>query len=44
MPKKGFGGIIELNEIKQKLFQPDLFNRTSIKSIIKAPAATIYPD
>ena len=33
--KKRFAGIIELNDIKQKLFQPDQFDKVSIKSLIK---------
>lgn len=39
-----FIGIIELNDIKQKLFQPDLFEKMSIKSILKKPAAILYSD
>ncbi|MEP7110040.1 MAG: chloride channel protein [Ferruginibacter sp.] len=42
--KNRFSGIIELNDIKQKLFQPDLFNRISIKSLMKAPTAILYLD
>lgn len=42
--KERFIGIIELNDIKQKLFQPDLFDRISIKSIMKKPAAILYQD
>ncbi|MET0636335.1 MAG: chloride channel protein [Chitinophagaceae bacterium] len=40
-PKGKFVGIIELNDIKQRLFQPDTFEKTSIRSIMKKPAATL---
>ena len=40
--KDRFTGIIELNDIKQKLFQPDLFDRVSVKSMMKKPAAILY--
>ena len=39
--KDRFMGIIELNDIKQKLFQPDCYNSVSIKSIMKKPAAIL---
>jgi CIC family chloride channel protein len=39
--KERFIGIIELNDIKQKLFQPDQFDKISIQSIMKKPAAII---
>lgn len=39
-----FLGIIELNDIKQKLFQPDQFEKVSIKALMKKPAAVIYHD
>lgn len=42
--KERFTGIIELNDIKQKIFQPDLFEKTSIKSMMKKPAAVLYAD
>lgn len=42
--KERFTGIIELNDIKQKIFQPDLFDKTSIKSMMKKPAAILYTD
>ena len=42
--KERFTGIIELNDIKQKIFQPELFEKTSIKSIMKKPAAILYAD
>jgi len=39
-----FAGIIELNDIKQKLFQPELFDKTTIKSLMKKPAAILRHD
>jgi CIC family chloride channel protein len=42
--KQRFAGIIELNDIKQKLFQPELFEKVSVKSIMKAPAAILRDD
>jgi CIC family chloride channel protein len=42
--KERFMGIIELNDIKQKIFQPDYYNSVSIKSIMKKPAAILYTD
>lgn len=39
--KERFAGIIELNDIKQRLFQPDLYDKTSIRSIMKKPAGTL---
>ncbi len=39
-----FAGIIELNDIKQKLFQPDQFEKISIRSIMKKPAAILQQD
>lgn len=42
--KGKFAGIIELNDIKQKLFEPHLFNNASVKSIMKKPAAILYED
>ena len=39
--KDRFVGIVELNDIKQKLFQPELFNNIYIKSIMKKPAAIL---
>jgi len=42
--KGRFAGIIEMNDIKQKLFQPDQFDKISIKSIMKKPAAILYED
>lgn len=40
--KERFAGIIELNDIKQRLFQPDLYDKTSIRSIMKKPAGTLH--
>ncbi len=37
-----FTGIIELNDIKRKLFVPGYHNHLSIKSLAKKPAAIIY--
>lgn len=37
-----FVGIVELNDIKQKLFQPDQFDKVSIKSVMKKPPAVLY--
>lgn len=42
--KGRFTGIIELNDIKQKIFQPDQFEKISIKSIMKKPRAILYDD
>jgi CIC family chloride channel protein len=42
--KERFMGIVELNDIKQKLFQPDCYNSVSIKSMMKKPAAILYTD
>lgn len=39
--KKRFTGIIELNDIKQKLFQPEQFDKVIIGSIMKKPAAIL---
>jgi CIC family chloride channel protein len=39
--KGRFAGIIELNDIKQKIFQPDQFDKVSVKSIMKKPAAVL---
>ncbi|WP_462254473.1 chloride channel protein [Ferruginibacter sp.] len=36
-----FAGIIELNDIKQKLFEPDQFEKVTIKSVMKKPAAVL---
>lgn len=42
--KGKFAGIIELNDIKQKLFQPDLFQTIAIKTIMKKPPAMLRHD
>lgn len=42
--KGNFNGIVELNDIKQKLFEPQLFKTTSIKSIMKKPPDVLYED
>ena len=42
--KERFMGIIELNDIKQKLFQPELFDKVSIKSLMKKPRAILEHD
>ncbi len=39
--KGRFAGIIELNDIKQKLFLPDQFDKVSVKSMMKKPAAIL---
>lgn len=39
-----FPGIIKLNDIKQKLFQPDQFNKRSVKSLMKKPSAVLLCD
>lgn len=39
--KQKFAGIIELNDIKQLLFQPDLFDKTLIRKLVKKPAAIL---
>lgn len=42
--KNRFIGIIELNDIKQLLFQPELFDKTSIKKLVKKPADILSED
>lgn len=42
--KERFIGIIELNDIKQRIFQPDQFERTSIRSLMKKPSAILQID
>lgn len=39
--KGRFAGIIELNDIKQKLFQPEQFDKITIGAIMKKPAAIL---
>ncbi|HEY6436593.1 MAG TPA: CBS domain-containing protein, partial [Ignavibacteriaceae bacterium] len=36
-----FVGIIELNDIKQKLFYPDQYDKVNISSLMKKPAAVL---
>ena len=40
--KGHFAGIIELNDIKQQLFQPNLFDKISIQTLVKKPAAVLF--
>ncbi len=40
--KGKFAGIIELNDLKQKLFQPQLFEKVTVKSLMKKPAAILF--
>ncbi|HEY6504305.1 MAG TPA: chloride channel protein [Chitinophagaceae bacterium] len=42
--KGRFAGIIELNDIKQQLFRPELFDKTSLRSLVKKPAALLQED
>lgn len=42
--KNRFIGIIELNDIKQQLFEPERFDRILIRSLVKKPASIIYND
>lgn len=42
--KERFVGIIELNDIKQKLFQPEQFEKISIRSVMKKPPAVLRTD
>lgn len=39
--KEKFAGIIELNDIKQKLFQPELYGKITVRELMKKPAGTI---
>ena len=39
--KERFVGIIELNDVKQKIFQPDRFGSVSIRSLMKRPSAIL---
>lgn len=39
-----FTGIIELNDIKQRLFEPGQFEKTSIRSLMKKPPAILKDD
>ncbi len=40
--KSRFAGIIELNDVKQRLFEPELFSTISIRKIVKKPPATLH--
>lgn len=42
--KGRFAGIIELNDIKQKIFHLDQFGKISVKSIMKKPSAILMED
>jgi chloride channel protein, CIC family len=42
--RERFAGIIELNDIKQKIFQTELFDKISVKSMMKKPAAILFAD
>jgi chloride channel protein, CIC family len=42
--RERFAGIIELNDIKQKLFQPEQFDKIPVRSIMKKPAAILHQD
>jgi len=42
--KERFAGIIELNDIKDKLFKPQFFDTTSIRSLMKKPPAILQDD
>jgi len=39
--KERFVGIIELNDVKQQLFQTELFDKTSIRVLVKKPQAIL---
>jgi chloride channel protein, CIC family len=39
--RQRFAGIIELNDVKQKLFEPDQFKTISIKALMKKPSAVL---
>lgn len=40
--KERLVGVVELNDVRQKLFQQELFDKTGIKSIMKKPAAILH--
>ena len=42
--RERFVGIIELNDIKQRLFQPEAFESTAIRTLVKKPAAILSVD
>lgn len=39
--KGRFAGIIELNDIKQLLFQPEIFDKTLVRKLVKKPPAVL---
>ena len=39
-----FVGVIELNDIKQQIFQPELFESTLVKMLLKKPPAVLQDD
>jgi chloride channel protein, CIC family len=39
--KERFAGIIELNDVKKQLFQPELFEKTLVRQLMKRPAGII---
>ena len=42
--KKKFAGIIELNDIKQLLFEPSKFDSIALRTLVKKPRAVLYQD
>jgi len=40
--KGRFVGIIELNDIKQHLFSPELFHKITVRSLVKKPGAILH--
>jgi chloride channel protein, CIC family len=42
--KERFAGIIELNDVKQRLFKPEQFGQVPIKSLMKKPSAILHSD
>lgn len=42
--KGKFAGIIELNDIKQLLFQPERFDSVMLRTVVKKPAAILHID
>lgn len=42
--KERFAGIIELNDIKQKIFHPEKYGRESVKSLMKKPGAVLLEE
>lgn len=42
--KQRFAGIIELNDIKQKIFEPEKFRNLQVKALMKRPPALLYED